>query len=72
MVNKVNKNPMLVCMVNAVPTYRGSLSSLTAVLNCALSATTAKPQIRHRIVRMMGELKKNPAIRKKILPLDRI
>src|SRR6185436_11627266 len=41
----VNRNPTQVCMVNAVPTYCGSPSSVTQAENCAESATTVAPQI---------------------------
>src|SRR5437868_3101949 len=37
-------NPTQVCVVSAVPTYAGGESSVTAVENCAESATTLTPQ----------------------------
>src|SRR5262245_10288142 len=36
-------NPTHVCVVSAVPTYAGGESSVTAVENCAESATTLMP-----------------------------
>src|SRR3989442_6359754 len=45
MVTQVSRNPRLVCNVSAVPTYSCGASSLTAVENCAESATTLTPQI---------------------------
>src|SRR2546425_1196101 len=45
MVTQVSRNPRLVCRVSAVPTYSCGASSLTAVENCAESATTVTPQI---------------------------
>src|SRR5215211_4374992 len=41
----VNKNPTHICIVNAVPMYCGSPSSVTHDENCAESATTVAPQI---------------------------
>src|SRR5215210_3529797 len=41
----VNKKPMHICIVNAVPIYCGSPSSVTHDENCAESATTVAPQI---------------------------
>src|SRR5215213_11669652 len=41
----VNKNPTHICIVNAVPMYCGSPSSVTQDENCAESATTVAPQI---------------------------
>src|SRR4030095_2751774 len=41
----VSRNPTHVCIVNAVPTYWGSPSSVTQAENCAESATTVAPQI---------------------------
>src|SRR6267143_811890 len=41
---QVSRKPTLVCNVNAVPTYADGASSLTAVENCAESATTLIPQ----------------------------
>src|SRR4029079_7243159 len=40
----VNKNPMQVCIVKAVPRYWGSPSSVMHAENCAESATTVAPQ----------------------------
>src|SRR5712692_7674074 len=48
MVTHVSRNPRLVCNVSAVPTYSCGASSLTAVENCAESATTLTPQISSR------------------------
>src|SRR6185312_7694632 len=41
----VSKNPMHIWIVNAVPMYCGSPSSVTHEENCAESATTVAPQI---------------------------
>src|SRR6185369_11399756 len=40
----VNRNPIHICIVNAVPMYCGSPSSVTHDENCAESATTVAPQ----------------------------
>src|SRR5712692_11960901 len=48
MVMQVSKKPRLVCSVSAVPTCSAGASSLTAVENCAESATTLTPQTTSR------------------------
>lgn len=54
MVIIVSRNPRLVCTVKAVPIWPFLQSSLIAALNCAESATTAKPQTRHTLIKRTG------------------
>ena len=55
---------MAVWAVSCVPMYSGSASSLIAVLNCAESATIAKPQMRAMSVTATGcPWKKIPTVR---------
>ena len=43
MLTNVSRNPMQICMVNAVPTYWDGLNSEIAAENCAESAITLNP-----------------------------
>src|ERR1043166_2564520 len=68
----VSRKPMQVCIVNAVPTYCGSPSSVTQAENWAESATTDAPQIAATITsNHRSPPKRNPVPRQQ-LPLTAI
>src|SRR6185295_2592277 len=68
----VNRNPTQVCMVNAVPRYCGSPSSVTQAENCAESATTDAPQMAATNNSRNGLPPYRKPIRRQQLPLSAI